>query len=77
MYDPDDRTEILRMGITPSGPNPQVKMEPRFPPAITFSDRQRPVLLHDLQAVRRFVEAVFEEFEPDFAWPPTMRCARS
>ena len=66
MYDPDDRTEVLRIGITVSGPDPHVKMEPRFPPAVTFSDRQRPVLLHELSAVRRFIEAVFEEFEPDF-----------
>jgi hypothetical protein len=66
MYDPDDRTEVLRIRLKPSGPNPEVKVEPSFPPAITFSDRQRPVLLHELQAVRRFVEAIFEEFEPDF-----------
>lgn len=62
----DDRTEIVRLTITVTGPNPEVEMQGPPAVAISLGDREVPVAIGDLFAIRDRVNEVVEGFRALF-----------
>jgi hypothetical protein len=62
----DDRTELMRVRIRPSGPDPQMEMQSCEAIDISFSDRERPLMLHDLATLRSAVQQIRDRFRPEF-----------
>lgn len=60
--DRDDRTELLRASIIPSGPHPEMKMEPRPTLDVSLSNAEQPMTLTDLGFIRDRVHEVVDHF---------------
>jgi hypothetical protein len=58
----DDRTEIMRIPIIPTGPNPKVDMYPGLPFSVSLSDFDRPFLVTDLAWMHQCVGFVVDHF---------------
>jgi hypothetical protein len=54
----NDRTEIMRVQVVPSGPDPKMKMQPTRPPSISLGDPELPVTIADLGLVLSVVREV-------------------
>jgi hypothetical protein len=62
----EDHTEIIRVGIVPTGPHPEMEMDGRLPVDISLSDREDVLTLSDLQRLRDTVHLVIDGFRPRF-----------
>jgi hypothetical protein len=60
---PDDPAEVLRVfDVRPARPGAKVEMQPGFLYDITFTDRERPISISDLFAMRGHVDRVIAYF---------------
>jgi len=66
MITSDDRTELARVRIETSGPNPEMKMEGNPPVDISLSDPHEALLILDLQRAHGLVSDIVEAFRPRF-----------
>jgi len=62
----DDRTELMRVMIEPSGANPEMEMEGDPPIEIALSDPKHSLILDDLRVMWRQVVQIVEGFRPRF-----------
>jgi hypothetical protein len=62
----DDRTELVRYLIEPSGPNPEMKMEGDEPIEISVSDSRHAVTIRELVGIRDIVWNIVNDFRPRF-----------
>ena len=62
----DDRTEVVRIRVVATGPDPQVEMQPRPTLDICLSDKQVPMTYSDLVLIRDCVNEVVDHFRPAF-----------
>jgi hypothetical protein len=62
----DDRAELARVGVVPSGPNPEVKMQGELRIDVVLSDPQVALLLDDLSIMRDMVGGIVDTFRPRF-----------
>lgn len=60
----NDRTEIMRVHLAPTGPNPKVEMNPRPTLTVAVGDTERPVLFSDLWAIGSRVQEIHDRFRP-------------
>lgn len=61
-----DRTELLRVRIEPSGPNPEMDVKSDAPIEIGLSDPERSLDFADLSHIRDVVVLVIDHFRPRF-----------
>jgi hypothetical protein len=62
-----DRTELLRVAVTPSGNHPEMEMKGDQPIDISLSDSEHMLIIADLVAIRTAVADVVDRFRPRFA----------
>lgn len=62
----DDRAELARVGIEPSGPNPEMEMQSNAPIDIGLSDREHALIISDLKKIRALVHEIVDAFRPRF-----------
>jgi hypothetical protein len=62
----DDRAELARADIVPSGPDPQMEMEGDLRLDVVLSDPQGAIDLDDLHQMRGVVGAIVDAFRPRF-----------
>jgi hypothetical protein len=62
----DDRTELMRVLIETSGPNPEMKMEGDEPVEVSISDANHAVTIPDLAGIRNIVRHIVEDFRSRF-----------
>jgi hypothetical protein len=62
----DDRAELMRVRIEPSGPDPEMKMKGDEPIEISLSDAKHSLILTDLGWIRANVEGIVNGFRPRF-----------
>jgi hypothetical protein len=60
----DDRTELMRVPIEITGPNPEMEMKGDEPIEIALSDAKHSLILADLKAMRAIIGSVVEAFRP-------------
>ena len=61
----DDRTELMRVLIEPSGSDPQMQMKGDEPVEVSLSDAKHSLLLTDLIQMRGNVTDIIKVFRPD------------
>lgn len=69
----DDRTELMRVRLIPSGPHPEVKVDSRAPLEIAFGDAQHSLVIGELAHIRESIVAVIEGLRPRLnvvGWSP-------
>lgn len=62
-----DGAELIRVHITPSGPNPEMQMQDKFPIEITLSNAEHRLSLTYLDVLWEEIEGVVALFRPRFA----------
>lgn len=62
----DDRAELARVGIEPSGPDPEMKMQSNAGVEVGLSDPEHALILVDLKHMRLLVERIVDRFRPRF-----------
>lgn len=58
----DNRAEIMRVGVIPTGPNPQVEMQPTTPIEVSLSNPEIPVTTTDITDIRNRVHEIVGHF---------------
>ena len=62
----NDRTELMRVRIETSGPDPQMKMKGDEPIEVSVSDANHAVTLQELVGIRNLVWNIVNDFRPRF-----------
>lgn len=62
----DDSTELMRVRIRASGPNPQMKVKGDAPLQVGLSDPQHNLILAHLRSIRNYVVSVIDGLRPRF-----------
>jgi hypothetical protein len=62
----DNRTELQRVRIEPSGPNPEMKVHTGASVEIALSDPEHALILSDLRRIRSVVVSIVEALRPRF-----------
>lgn len=62
----EDRTEIMRVAIETSGPEPQMEVRGDAPLEVAVSDPEHALILKDLIHIRGLVQAIVDGFAPRF-----------
>ena len=62
----DDRAELARVGIEPSGPDPQMEMQSNAGFDVALSDPEHALILSDLNRIRDIVVEIVDVFRPRF-----------
>jgi hypothetical protein len=62
----ENRTELLRVRIEPSGPNPEMEMDAQATIEVALSDAKHRLILTDLMQMKSVVRSVVEAFRPRF-----------
>jgi hypothetical protein len=60
----EDRTELMRVRLIPSGPNPEVKVDSRAPVEIAFGDAHHALTIGELARIRESVVILIEALRP-------------
>jgi hypothetical protein len=62
----DDRTELARVGIEASGPDPQMEMQSNAGVDVGLSDPEHALIISDLRHMRALVNEIVDVFRPRF-----------
>jgi hypothetical protein len=63
----ENRAELLRVPIEPSGPDPQMKVQAGASVDVVLSDPEHRLVLRDLRWIYQFVGIIVEAFRPRIA----------
>lgn len=62
----DDPVEVVRIGLSDPGPNPEMKMEPEPSFEISVTNTEHPVTIADLGRIRNRVGELVDRFRTAF-----------
>jgi hypothetical protein len=62
----DDRAELVRALIEPSGPDPEMKVQGEVSVEISLSDREHALILKDLNLIQENIVGIVNGFRPRF-----------
>jgi hypothetical protein len=62
----NDRTELMRVPVEATGPDPQMQMKGDEPIEVSLSDPKHALLLDDLRNIHKVVASIVEGFRPRF-----------